>query len=162
MDMYQTMGIGRIKRVAGLAVFAGALGIAAMLGGQARPVEAATLPALRVEDLRVVESNSGRATAVSVTLRLDRPAPSDKIVSVRVGTADGTAKARTCSTCPGDYLPSIVLTSFPPGTTTRTFLVNIVGDTVREPNETLFVKVLSIENATIADGTGVLTIVDDD
>jgi hypothetical protein len=123
----------------------------------ARPavVSAATLPALSVDDLRVSEGNSG-THAYQLTLRLNRPAPDTNFVTVKVATADGTAGA------PGDYLPSIVQTTFPPGTTTRTILVNIVGDSQREPDEAFFVRVVSIQNATIAKGTGTVTIVNDD
>lgn len=160
MNMSRTSTFKRVVRLAAVAAVM-ALVLPIATGLKPSRAEAATVPALRVEDLRVVEGNSGR-TVFSVTLRLDRPAPDTNFVTVKVGTADGTAKASTCSGCPGDYLPSIVQTTFPPGATTRTILVNILGDTVREADETFLVKVLSIQNATVADGTGVVTIPNDD
>ena len=138
----------------------GALAAAALTVAP-KPTEAATLPALRIDDVQVTEGNSG-TKSISVTLRLDRPAPADKLVYVRVGTADGTAKGANCGACTGDYGPTNVLNVFPPGTTTRTVFVTILGDTAREANETFFLKVLTIENATVADGTGVITILNDD
>jgi hypothetical protein len=52
--------------------------------------------------------------------------------------------------------------SFTPGTTTQSFTVPVIGDTLGEVDET-FTAVLSTPvNASLADGTGVATIVDND
>src|SRR5262249_49900732 len=51
---------------------------------------------------------------------------------------------------------------FNPGDTTKPITVVVNGDTVNEPNETFFVNLSSALNATIADGQGVGTILNDD
>ena len=53
--------------------------------------------------------------------------------------------------------------TFTPGQTTRTFSVTIRGDRTAEPNETVLVALSGASaNATIGDGQGVITIVNDD
>jgi hypothetical protein len=71
-------------------------------------------------------------------------------------TADGTATGGT------DYVSSFGLVTFNAGQTSKTITVVVNGDTVAEGNETFFVNLTSATNATIADGQGVGTIVDDD
>src|SRR5262249_57109395 len=50
----------------------------------------------------------------------------------------------------------------PAGPTTRTITVLLNGDRLPEANETFFVNLSSSTNATVADGQGVATIVDDE
>ena len=52
--------------------------------------------------------------------------------------------------------------TFAPGETSKTITVQVNGDRLAEPNETFFVNLSSPTNATIADGQGVGTIVDDE
>ena len=63
-----------------------------------------------------------------------------------------------------DYVNrSNVLVSFLPGETSKTFTVQIVGNTVAEPTETFSVVLSSPSlGLTIGTGTGVGTIVDND
>jgi subtilisin-like proprotein convertase family protein len=61
-----------------------------------------------------------------------------------------------------DYVPKSGLLTFPPGTTTRTVDITINGDMTVEPNETFTVMLSSPFNATIADGEGTGTILNDD
>lgn len=111
------------------------------------------LPSLSINDVSVVEGNSGTTNAVfTVTLS----AASGQTVTVNYATADGTA------TQPADYTSTSGTLSFTPGQTTRTITVPVVGETVPEANETYFVNLSGATNATIADNQGVGTITNDD
>lgn len=65
-------------------------------------------------------------------------------------------------TAGADYLAALGTLSFPPGTTSKTISVTIIGDTTVESNETFSVNLSTPTNATIARGPGVGTIVNDD
>ncbi|WP_157572069.1 beta strand repeat-containing protein [Hydrogenophaga taeniospiralis] len=111
------------------------------------------LPSLSINDVTVVEGNSGTTNAVfTVTLS----AASGQTVSVNYATADGTA------TQPADYTSASGTLTFTPGQTTQTITVQVAGETVPEANETFFVNLSGATNATIADNQGVGTITNDD
>nr|MBA2641719.1 metallophosphoesterase [Actinomycetota bacterium] len=76
--------------------------------------------------------------------------------SVSFATANGTAVA------PGDYTAATGSLSFDRRNKTRTVSVRVVGDTVDELDETFQLQLSGPSGATIADGTGVGTILDDD
>jgi hypothetical protein len=79
-------------------------------------------------------------------------------VTVDFATSDGTA------TAPADYQPAMGQVTFAPGETTQTITVNVVGDTVLEAAETLFVTLSNPVNADITEGRerGIGTILDDE
>ncbi|MBM7789208.1 choice-of-anchor P family protein [Tenggerimyces flavus] len=110
-------------------------------------------PALSVGDVSVDEGDTG-TTAATFAVRLDRVATGP--VSVGYETADGSAVA------PGDYTDSAGQVTIPAGSTSATFNVPVVGDTAVEPDETFTVNLSAATGATIADGQGVGTIVNDD
>jgi len=111
------------------------------------------LPSLSIDDVTLVEGNSGTMNAVfTATLS----AASGQTVSVNYATADGTA------TQPADYTSTSGTLTFTPGQTTRTITVPVIGETVPEANETFFVNLSGATNATIADNQGVGTITNDD
>ncbi|WP_035226329.1 Calx-beta domain-containing protein [Paracidovorax oryzae] len=113
------------------------------------------LPALSVNDVSQNEGNSG-TTAFTFTVSLSQPAGTGG-VSFNIATADGTATAGT------DYIASSVTgLTIPAGSSSATFTVQVVGDTLNEPNETFFVNVTNVSGATVADGQGQGTIVNDD
>jgi Calx-beta domain len=112
-------------------------------------------PALSIADAAVGEGNTGTTPA---TFAVTLTAPSASPVSVNYATADGTAKVSDT-----DYVavpPTAVL--FAPGQTVKNVSVQVVGDTKSEPNQTFTVALSSPVNATLADGNGVGTIVDDE
>src|SRR5947208_10463068 len=76
--------------------------------------------------------------------------------TVKDATADG--KALTGS----DYQASSGTLTIPAGQTSGTITVLVNGDRLAEPNETFFVNLNSPTNATIADGQGQGTILDDE
>jgi hypothetical protein len=110
-------------------------------------------PSLSIGDVAVVEGHSGRVDAV-FTVSLS--APSNQKVIVDYNTADGTARA------PEDYVTRSGKLNIPAGTTTASITVRVKGDTSIEPDETLFVNLSNATNATISDGQGLATIVNDD
>ncbi len=111
------------------------------------------VPSLSIDDVAVVEGNSGITNAVfTVTLG----APSGQTVSVNYATANGTA------TQPADYTATSGTLTFTPGQTTRTITVPVVGEIVPEASETFFVNLSGATNATIADNQGTGTITNDD
>jgi len=130
--------------------------------GNPRPAGAAsdigayekTAPAtLSASDCSAVEAD-GVASICTFTVSLS--AASGSTVTVAYATADGTAVASL------DYLAASGTLTFPPGTTARTVPVSVVGDLVDEPSETFFLNLSAPVNATIADGQGLATIVDND
>jgi hypothetical protein len=109
--------------------------------------------ALSVADAETMEGDGGTGTLVfPVTLS----APSGFPVTVDFATANGTAAA------PGDFTAAAGTLSFPAGTSQRSVDVTIVRDLQDEPDETFTLGLASPTNATLADGTGVGTIRDDD
>jgi len=108
-------------------------------------------PTLSINDVSVTEPNTGTVNAVfTVTLS----SASSQTVTVAYATADGTATAGT------DYVATAGNLSFSPGTTTQTLTVQVMGDTLPEPNETFFVNLSGPTGATLAKGQGTGTIVD--
>ncbi|MFC0588208.1 putative Ig domain-containing protein [Novosphingobium aquiterrae] len=111
------------------------------------------LPSLSINDVTVIEGDSGTTNAVfTVTLS----AASGQSVGVNYATADGTA------TQPADYTSTSGTLTFAPGQTTRTITVPVIGETAPEANETYFVNISGATNATIADNQGLGTITNDD
>jgi chitinase len=76
--------------------------------------------------------------------------------TVTVTTSGGTATSGV------DYQPTEVTWTFPPLSTTVVLDVPIVADTTPEPDETIDVTLTAPVNATIADGRGTTTILDND
>ena len=111
-------------------------------------------PTLSINDVSVVEGNTGTINAVfTVTLS----AVSGQSVTVVAASANDTA------TAPFDYisLPPTTLT-FAPGETSKTVTVAVRGDTLFEANETFFVNLTTAVNATVMDNQGQGTIINDD
>jgi hypothetical protein len=110
-------------------------------------------PSLSVSDASVPEGDVG-TTTMSFTVSLS--APSGKTVTVHAATADGSALA------PRDYAATSADLTFAPGETTKQVNVVVGTDTWFELDETLSLGLFSPVNATLADDTGVGTIVNDD
>jgi hypothetical protein len=110
-------------------------------------------PTISINDVSVTEGNSG-LKAATFTLTLSKA--SVEAIAIRAVTKPGTATAAT------DYNSINLVVLFQPGTVTRTFQVQIIGDTNLESNETLLVNLSDAFGTTIADGEGVCTILDDD
>jgi hypothetical protein len=77
-------------------------------------------------------------------------------------TVDYASAAGTAST-PSDFQSVSGTLTFPIGVNTKTITVAVVGDKIRERNETFSVNLSNPSaNAYVGDGQGVATIVDDD
>jgi len=111
-------------------------------------------PSLSINDRTVTEGDAGSSTQALFTVSLNNA--SGKTVTVNYATADGTALAGE------DYSATQGQLSFAPGITSRTLAVNIIGDNVKENNETFTVSLSNPVNATIGDTTGAGAITDDD
>ncbi|MDM9385690.1 PKD domain-containing protein [Chlorogloeopsis sp. ULAP01] len=110
-------------------------------------------PALSIADKTITEGHDG-ISYMNFTVSLN--AQSEKTISVKYATADGTAIAGS------DYLANSGTLTFAPGETTKTISVAIMGDRRDELNESFSINLGEAINATIADTTAVGTIVDDD
>ena len=115
--------------------------------------QAQSTPTLSVNDIAVNETDSG-LFGYEFTISLS--APSANLVSVQVCTQDGSATGNV------DFVAGCINLDIQPGKTSQTVTVFIKGDTVVEGTEQFFLNLSNPVNATIADGQGVGTIVDDD
>lgn len=113
---------------------------------------APVVPRLVVKPAAIAEGKKGLR---SMTFRISLSAPTTVPVSVRLSTANGTAKATS------DYLAASQVITFAPGQTTATFTVKVKGDRAKEKNETLKVVASSPAGLT-AGGPAVGTIRNDD
>jgi hypothetical protein len=77
-------------------------------------------------------------------------------VTANFATTDASANAGT------DYQAATGSLTFNPGDTSKTVEVSITGDTINEPDETFVMNISNPVNATVSDGQGVGTIVNDD
>ena len=107
------------------------------------------LPTLSIEDTAVDEGDQA-AFVVSLSEIGDEP------VTVTYATVDRTAVAGS------DYTATSGTLRFEAGETKQTILVPTIDDATSEETETFTVELSAPSGATIADGTGVGTITDDD
>ncbi|HEX7808511.1 MAG TPA: Calx-beta domain-containing protein, partial [Thermoanaerobaculia bacterium] len=116
---------------------------------------AAATPSITISDVSAVEGNAG-STIFTFAVSLSQPPSSN--VSVQVQTVAGSA------TAPSDFLPLLpfALTFTPFGPTTQNVTVQVVGDFTDEPDETFTVVLSNPNGATIADNSGLGTIINDD
>ena len=112
-----------------------------------------TLPSLSINDVSVHEGSAGTVNAVfTVTLSSASTSP----VSVLAATSNGSASQ------PADYTAVSRGVIFLPGVTTQTVIVPVVGDLGYELAESFAVTLSGASGATIADGSGLGLIRDDD
>ena len=111
-------------------------------------------PTLTLADASVTEGNAG-TTTLSLTASLSATSGSD--VTFDWSTADLAATAGTDYTAVSDAAATI-----PAGSLSTNLDVVISGDTLFEADETLEVSLADVAGATIADGTAVGTITNDD
>jgi VCBS repeat-containing protein len=115
-------------------------------------VTAAATPTLSIGDSSLIEGNSGtKPMPFVVTLSVASAVP----VTVSYSTLAGTASSSR------DFLPASGTLTFAPGETSKTITVMIIGDTLKESNETLVVRLSNPVNATMVKSEGTGTILDD-
>lgn len=110
-------------------------------------------PSISISDVTIVEGNSGTLVAsFTVTLSAAYGQP----VTVAYATADGAATAGS------DYQAVSGTLTILAGETVGMITVPVNGDRLAEANETFVVNLSNSTNATIADGQGLGTILDDE
>lgn len=109
-------------------------------------------PTMTISSIAPFEGDG--TTTVSFKVNLSRA--TDQTVTVAFATADGTAGAGS------DYVAKSGTLTFKPQVTEGVIEINIVGDTLKEADETFNVVLSNPTNATIVTGTGTATIRNDD
>ncbi len=109
---------------------------------------------LSIGDVTFSEGSAAAPGQGIFTVKLSKASASP--VTVHFTTENGTATAGS------DYVRKTGNLTFAAGQTTRTITVAAIGDSVAEPNETFNIVLSNASGATIADATGVGTIVNDD
>jgi hypothetical protein len=110
-------------------------------------------PELSLEDGRVAEGNSGHRT---VTLVASLSTPAGKPVTVDYATLDGTAVAGE------DYEERSGKLRFPPGVTSRSIAITVLGDGADEGDEELVVGLANPVGAVLGRASAHALILDDD
>jgi len=110
-------------------------------------------PSISVRDVVVAEGNSG---TVQATFVVALSGPSSQSVSFSYATANGTAIAGS------DYVAASGASSFAPGEVEKPVVVLVNGDTVDEAQETFFLDISNVQNATVSSSRGNGFINDDD
>jgi Calx-beta domain-containing protein/HYR domain-containing protein len=142
-----------IAAVAGILVF----GLGAF--APAARSDDAALPTISIDDVTLVEGSGEGMTPASFTVTLS--AASESTVTVDFETTDGTANGIVPDRDP-DYFTRSGTITFAPGETSQTIDVDVFGDNVDEADESFSVTLTNAAGATILDGEGVATIVDDE
>ena len=112
------------------------------------------VPQVTIDDVTVVEGNSGTTTNALFTLQLS--SPSSQIITVGYVTTDITATAGS------DYRLTNGSVIFNPGQTTKTIMVTVLGDNLSESTEFYGVVLTNLVNVTAGVSQGLGTITDDD
>ena len=111
---------------------------------------------LNIDDVSQIETD-GATTTFSFTVSLSAPAGAGG-VTFDIATADDTATIAN-----NDYVArSLNGQTIAAGNSTYTFDVTVNGDTTVEADETFFVNVSNVVGATVGDGQGLGTILNDD
>jgi hypothetical protein len=150
-DVIDAQDSGREPAVA---VSPAGIGLVSHYDGVNRDLKTAYLDGggeISIGDVAVVEGDSGTTAAVFEVHQTHLGS-----ASVDYATGGGTATAGV------DYVATSGTVIFPPGTTTQTITVQVIGDLMFEPDETFFVTLSNPQGAVIGDGVGQGTIVDDD
>src|SRR5439155_302497 len=114
------------------------------------------IPVLSINDVAANEGNTG-TTRFRFTVTSSLPAPAGGI-TFDIAAQDGTALVAA-----NDYVGrSLKSQTIPAGQQTYLFELNVNGDLLVEPNETFFVNLANASGATIGDGQGLGTILNDD
>jgi len=111
------------------------------------------LPTLSIADAAVLEGDSGTA---ALDFRVMLSASSMATVTVSWATSDSSATAGS------DYMAASGTLTIAAGNTSATVSVTAIGDTNAEPDESFTVSLANANGATIADGSAIGTIRNDD
>jgi hypothetical protein len=115
-----------------------------------------TIISLTINDVNVSEGNTLCTPCTALPFTVSLSAASSQTVTVNYATLAGTAQAGK------DYISASGTLTFAPGEVSKNVVIQVVGDTSRENNETLQVRLTNATNAIIARTDGIGTIIDDD
>jgi streptogramin lyase len=108
----------------------------------------------RLRRVSIGDATVTEGETASLTVSLDAPSSSD--VTGSIYTVDGTASA------PGDYRHTDATFHIPAGDLSTTVMVPTNEDAIDEPAQRFVVLIAHVQAAEVADGEGLVTIVDDD
>jgi hypothetical protein len=123
--------------------------------GTATLINSTPQPSLSINNVTLGDGLPGSTTGYNFTVSLS--AASDQIVTVQYKTADDTA-----TTANGDYQAASGTLTFLPGQTSQIVTVLVNGDSTPEADKMFTVNLSSANNATIQNGQGTGTILNDD
>jgi beta-glucanase (GH16 family) len=122
--------------------------------GEKAPVIPPTVtPSLSISSIAAFE---GDVPATTFTFKVNLSTSTDQAVTVDYATADGTAGAGS------DYVAKTGTLTIPAKGTEGSIEITVIGDTLKEADETFNVVLSNPKNATIATATGTATIRNDD
>src|SRR6185369_12888969 len=113
------------------------------------------IPSVSVDDVTVTEGDTPFNPA-SATFTISLSSPTANTVSLNYAAANGTAIVGE------DFDGNQGVLTLGGATMSKTITVSIIGDTTFEPDETFFLNLTNVNNATVADGQGKGTIVNND
>jgi LPXTG-site transpeptidase (sortase) family protein len=125
------------------------------LGSTSNQVDQLVRVGMSINDVTKSEGNSG-STTYTFTITLSAPAPAGG-VSFDIGTSANTAVAGSDFTAKSSIGKTISV-----GNSTTNFDVLVNGDILDEQDETFFVNLTNVINASLIDGQGQGTIINDD
>ena len=113
---------------------------------------------ISIGDVAIIEGDVGNPLA-RVTITLSSPLAVDVGVGYTIAAVppDGAAAADA-----GDFVPRVARARIRAGKVAATVVVKTIADAIDEPDEAIAITVTSVEGASIGDGTGTVTIRDDD
>ena len=112
------------------------------------------IPSISINNQSALEGDMGDANTIIFTVSLSNP--SAQSITVEYANSEETAFAEF------DFVTIGGVLTFPAFTTSQELTFEIIGDDIDEPDETFHVELFSATNATIANATGIATIIDDD
>ena len=130
-------------RIALLSLILVGVSVVAVRSAAAQPAGATC----SISDREAIEGNSG-SVFMAFDISCDNPTALDELIDL--ATSDGTA------TAPDDYVGASGELPVPPGASDQQIAVEIVGDTIPEPDETFLVS-LSDPDGVVAFGQGQAT-----
>ena len=145
--------VGKICAVLFFSIFFSACGGDSATSDDVSPPTPTPVPTLQVNNVQMIEGNSGVATAV---VNISLSAASNETARVDYTTADDSAIA------PDDYQNSSGTVTFAAGETAQSFTVNIVSDTQFEADESFNINFSNPQSATLETNTITILIENDD
>lgn len=126
-------------------------------------LQAQNQPSLVINDVTVAETNGGSTIATFTVSFADSAGHGPAFVSITTSAGTATTGGQ-CGTSGVDFIgvSGQLLVSLSASERSKQIGITVCGDTRDEPDQTFFVNLLNPRGATIQDGQGQATIIDDD